>query len=320
MPPHHSDDYKLTAVKYYLSKNEDTRDVCKIFKCSYKSLSRWINQYQEKRNVKRKTRKNNNIKIIPEIEKFVKQQIRKYPTMTLWELSKLVNNIYKVRLIDKSIYNILTKHKITRKRLRNKYYPEKCEGQEKQDLEDFYKTLNKYNYKKIICLDETSIYLNMTQSYGRSKSGTRVIKRTTKYPYKRFNLLCAISYNKVIGWTLYEYVKGGLTKEHIVDFYNQCIKDKYKNHLIIMDNARIHKAKIIREVIEESENELLYSVPYHPETNTIEEFFSQLKHYIKKQSPQTYHDIHKTISNIIDSNIKPKHLENYLKHAFRIYN
>jgi transposase len=320
MPSHHSEDYKLTAVKYYLSKNEDMRDVCKIFKCSYKSLSRWVNQYQEKGNVKRKTRKNRNIKITPEIERFVKQQIRKYPTITLWELSKLVNHTYKVKLTDKSIYNILTKHKITRKRLRNKYYPEKREGQEKQNLEDFYKILNKYDYKKTICLDETSIYLNMTQSYGRSKSGTRVRKRTTKYPYKRFNLLCAISYNKVIGWTLYEYVKGGLTKEHIVDFYNQYIKDRYKNHLIIMDNARIHKAKIIREVIEESKNELLYSVPYHPETNAIEEFFSQLKHYIKKQSPQTYQDIHKTIGNVIDSNIKPKHLENYLKHAFRIYN
>jgi hypothetical protein len=36
-------------------------------------------------------------------------------------------------------------------------------------------------------------------SYGRSKSGTRVIKKTTKYPYKRYNLLCAISSNKVVG-------------------------------------------------------------------------------------------------------------------------
>ena len=87
-----------------------------------------------------------------------------------------------------------------------------------------------------------------------------------------------------------------------------------------MDNARIHKAKIIREIIEESKNDLLYYVPYHPETNAIEEFFSQLKHYIKKQSPQTYQEIYKTISNIIDSNIKANHLENYLKHAFRIYN
>ena len=47
-----------------------------------------------------------------------------------------------------------------------------------------------------------------------------------------------------------------------------------------MDNTPIHKAKIITEIIEESKNKLLYSVSYHPETNSIEELFSQLKHYI----------------------------------------
>jgi transposase len=41
---------------------------------------------------------------------------------------------------------------------------------------------------------------------------------------------------------------------------------------IIMDNAVIHKSKIIRETIENSKNNLLYSVPYHVETNSIEEF------------------------------------------------
>ena len=125
MPPHHSEDYKLTAVKYYLSKNEDMRDVCKIFNCSYKSLSRWVNQYQEKGNVKRKTRKNKNIKITLEIEKFVKQQIRKYPTMTLWELSKLVKQKYKISLTDISIYRILKKNKITRKRVSSNRHPRK---------------------------------------------------------------------------------------------------------------------------------------------------------------------------------------------------
>ena len=45
---------------------------------------------------------------------------------------------------------------------------------------------------------------------------------------------------------------------------------------------------MIRKRIEDNQNHLLYSVPYHPETNSIEEFFSQLKHYIKKESPNTY--------------------------------
>jgi len=317
---HHSEDYKLSAVKYYLKHDQDMRNTCKIFDCKYQSLARWVKTYKKQGNVKRKTRKNKNIKVTPKIVKFIKEYVKKYPTTTLWEFSKLVNKEFKISLTDKTIYNILHRNKITRKRLRSRYYPEKREGQEKMDLETFYNRLKKYDYKKTICLDETSIYLNMTHSYGRSKSGTRVIKRTNKYPYKRYNLLCAISYNKVIGWTLYEYVKGGLTKQDILDFYNHYINNKYKNHLIIMDNARIHVSKIIRETIEKSENSLLYTVPYHPETNAIEEFFSQLKHYIKRQSPQSFNEIYKTINDIISTKIKSKHLENYIKHAFKIYN
>ena len=75
-----------------------------------------------------------------------------------------------------------------------------------------------------------------------------------------------------------------------------------ENILVIMDNAVIHTSKIIRETIENDNNHLIYSVPYHPETNSIEEFFSQLKHYIKKESPNTYDDIYKVISNIRKEN------------------
>jgi hypothetical protein len=39
-----------------------------------------------------------------------------------------------------------------------------------------------------------------------------------------------------------------------------------------MDNAVIHKSKLIKDKIENDGNKLLYSVVYHPETNSIEEF------------------------------------------------
>jgi hypothetical protein len=38
--------------------------------------------------------------------------------------------------------------KITRKRLRSKYYPEKREGQEKQDLVEFYTIVKQYAWMK----------------------------------------------------------------------------------------------------------------------------------------------------------------------------
>jgi len=58
---------------------------------------------------------------------------------------------------------------------------------------------------------------------------------------------------------------------------------------------------------------------YHPETNSIEEFFSQLKHYIKNESPNMYEDIDTTIKDILENKIKKEHKINYLKHSYKIY-
>ena len=38
MPTHKSSDYKLTAVQYYLVEDKTQEEVCKIFKCSPRSL------------------------------------------------------------------------------------------------------------------------------------------------------------------------------------------------------------------------------------------------------------------------------------------
>ena len=128
-------------------------------------------------------------------------------------------------------------------------------------------------------------------------------------------MLCAISADEVVGWKLYGERKGGVKTTDILEFYDEFIK----NYLIIMDNAVIHKSKLIKDKIENDSNKLLYSVLYHPETNSIEEFFSQLKHYIKKQSLNTYEDIDKVIKDTLQNKIQKKHLTNYLKHSYRIY-
>ena len=42
MPTHKSSDYKLSAVKYYLSHSKNQVQTCKIFGCSERSLMRWV--------------------------------------------------------------------------------------------------------------------------------------------------------------------------------------------------------------------------------------------------------------------------------------
>ena len=47
MSKHHTEDYKLSAVKYYLDNDIDMRETCEIFRCSYVSLYRWIKRYEK---------------------------------------------------------------------------------------------------------------------------------------------------------------------------------------------------------------------------------------------------------------------------------
>lgn len=142
----HTEDYKISAIKYYLKGKKTLKYTCKIFDCKHKSLSRWTKRYKIQGNIKRKQRVNKNLKITDNISKFVKDYTKKYPTTTLWNLSKLVKKKYKIKLSDSSIHNIFERNKITRKRLRNKYYPEDRLGKEQNALNEFYNKLNNYNY------------------------------------------------------------------------------------------------------------------------------------------------------------------------------
>jgi transposase len=88
------------------------------------------------------------------------------------------------------------------------------------------------------------------------------------------------------------------------------------HYVIVMDNAIFHKSDIVRDAVKESKNTIQYRVAYYPRSNPIEQFFNQLKHYIKKESPISYEDITTSIRKAI-TKIKEKHLQNYFLHAFR---
>ena len=49
MTTHKSEDYKVSAVNYYLTEDTTQEEVCKIFKCSVRSLMRWVDRFQEEK-------------------------------------------------------------------------------------------------------------------------------------------------------------------------------------------------------------------------------------------------------------------------------
>jgi hypothetical protein len=128
-------------------------------------------------------------------------------------------------------------------------------------------------------------------------------------------LLCAISNSKCVGATLYK--EGGMTKERFVEFLEANIFNKYKNHLIILDNAGSHNNEYVKQAIINSGNKYLFSLSYTPKTNRIiEEFFNQIKHYLKlNKKVLKYDELVIEIKNAIKQ-VKKENYKNYFENAY----
>jgi transposase len=307
---HHSVDYKISAINHYY-KVGSFRKTCKIFNCAKSSLQRWLKQYQQKNDVERKEREKK-YEIKDEVKDYVKSYIKEHPNVTINIVRKLIKKKYKKEYSYYFIYGLFKEMRISYKILRQKYFPEK--GDEEMEMKGFYKELLKYKITKVISIDETAVYVNSTKNRGYSKKGTRAIIKTNLYPYKKYNLLVAIKYGEIVGYKLY---KDPLDKDKFVEFINDNIKDKYNEHLIILDNARFHRSKEVKEAIIKTDNDFLYTIRYKPECNPIENYFSQLKHYIKEKSPITFEEIETTIKNINSKIISENNLKNFFRYVFK---
>jgi len=58
-----NEDYKISAVKYYLNNDVNMEDVCDIFDCTSSSLSRWVQKYEETNNIQNTKRESTSYKI-----------------------------------------------------------------------------------------------------------------------------------------------------------------------------------------------------------------------------------------------------------------
>jgi hypothetical protein len=64
-------------------------------------------------------------------------------------------------------------------------------------------------------------------------------KNTITRSIQKYTGIFAISTKGVLGWELYE--KSGINADRLYDFLETHITSKYKNKLIILDNASSHR-------------------------------------------------------------------------------
>ena len=119
MTKHKSEDYKLSAVKYFLENKDTQENTCRIFKCSVRSLLRWTKRYQEENEIKK------------EHIKFILEELKNNKTIIIEDLlTKLKNKYSKLNITRKHISRIIKENYISLKLTKIRHEPIKRFGKD----------------------------------------------------------------------------------------------------------------------------------------------------------------------------------------------
>jgi transposase-like protein len=116
MPKHKSKDYKLSAVKYYLEDKDTQINTCNIFKCSPRSLMRWVRKYKLEHSIKRHNRYPVAYKVKKTHIKYILGEIKNNKTITMQELLTNIKNKFKdINISMMHLHRIIRQNHITLK-------------------------------------------------------------------------------------------------------------------------------------------------------------------------------------------------------------
>lgn len=165
-------------------------------------------------------------------------------------------------------------------------------------------------------LDEMGCCLNMNLGYGRSPSGQRVYDENPTFPGERMSTVSLLTEKGIAARFSYT---GTMDAELFVLYLEvYVIKVLAGGKTLIMDNLPVHHAKVVTRFLEEHKVRFLFLPPYSPELNPIEEAFSKIKHFVRKQKPRTLQAIYETIGNAIKT-VTEDDVIGYVNHSYEFY-
>jgi transposase len=250
--------------------------------------------------------------ISPEDEWYIVLLLSEKMDITLEELQRRYEEERGIHVSLGTLFNLLKRLNITRKK-KTFYDPKKNTPEAQLEKELYKQNLEAIPEEKRFYADETGCYLNMTPLYGRSFCGKRA---HDEKPTCRGETVNTVSILSEDGLKAEFHYKQALTAElfivYLIIFVLPIMKD---NQTLILDRHPAHCAKIVKNFLKQNNIKYLYLPPYSPELNPIEEAFSKVKQYIKKQKARTVDTLIEAINNGINT-VTRNDITGYIKHAY----
>ena len=123
--------------------------------------------------------------------------------------------------------------------------------------------------------DETAVYDDWIRHRARAPVGLPVenFNHPRTQPRKQ-TLIAAMSAKRVFAPWCFE---GSLESEKMLQWLQQLRPQLHENHVLILDNARPHHARKVREYLADHPMRILFLPPYSPHMNPIEKLWAAIK-------------------------------------------
>ena len=223
------------------------------------------------------------------IDKNPKQLQFKFALWTREAVRQLIKNTFNKELPISTVGDYLKKWQFTSKKPIKRAYERKDE-KTKEWLDVEYpkiKKLAKADNADIWWADETSCVSLPTNLKGYAPIGSK-IKPVLNHPAKKFriNMISAITNTGKSMFALYDE---SINVDRFIDFMQRVIDSSEKKVYLIVDNLRVHHAKLVKAWIEEHKEKIaiFYLPPYSPEYNPDEYLNQDYKRNANKNSIPT---------------------------------
>lgn len=164
----------------------------------------------------------------------------------------------------------------------------------------------------MIFIDEAGANLQMHPRYGRAPGAQRA---KISAPYHRGHYMTILGAISLHGIECLSYTEGSGNTEVFNHFIEQDLcKILTSGHVVVMDNVSFHKSEKIRSFIEAKGAKLIYSPPYSPEFNPIEEMWSKVKTLLRKFAARTKKTFKAAITKALHA-VTEKDLLGWFDHA-----
>lgn len=249
--------------------------------------------------------------ITPEGKLYLSSLLSAENDLTLSELCDRYEQAYDVRVSIGTMFNTLEQLHITRKK-KTFSDPKKNSDAAKVEKENYDAQLETIKSDDRLYLDETGSCLNMSPLYGRSPEGERAYDQKPTYPSTTVSTVAILSEEGIKDQYTYT---GSLNAKVFIFYLKTFVLSTLKNgQTLIMDRHPVHRSKTVQNYLKQNNIKYLYLPAYSPELNPIEEAFSKIKQYIKKQKARTIDELLRVLNKAFNI-ITNSDVQGYFNHA-----